>query len=101
MSLAAMSWTFFPNPSNSETWIPFVLQEATEVEIRIYDVLGKQVHTLRLGQKASGEYQSIDKAAYWDGRNDAEESVSNGIYFYKMRTGKNTIPYIRKAMLLK
>jgi len=89
----------FPNPFNPETWIPFVLHEAAEVEIRIYDATGHLVRTLRLGQKAPGIYRSREQAAYWNGRNDAGEVVGSGIYFYEMRTKNDT--FVRKAMLLK
>jgi len=89
----------YPNPFNPETWIPFVLNETADVEIRIYDVFGILARTLRLGQKAKGEYRSKDKAAYWDGKNDAGEVLGSGIYFYEMRTGDYTS--VRKAMLRK
>ena len=89
----------YPNPFNPETWIPFVLNETAEVEIRIYDVSGVLVRTLRPGQKAKGEYRSKDKAAYWDGKNDAGEALGSDIYFYEMRTGDYTS--VRKAMLRK
>jgi len=89
----------YPNPFNPETWIPFVLDEAAEVEIRIYDVSGVLVRTLQLGQKAPGEYHSKAQAAYWDGKNDAGEVLGSGIYFYEMLSGDYTS--VRKAMLRK
>jgi len=89
----------YPNPFNPETWIPFVLDEAAEVEISIYEVTGNQVRRLRLGRQNAGEYHTREKAAYWDGRNDAGETMGSGIYLYEMRTGDYTS--VRKAMLLK
>jgi len=89
----------YPNPANPETWIPFTLHETAEVEIRIYDIAGNLVRTLRLGNKSPGAYLSKKQAAYWDGKNDNGEEISSGIYFYQMRVGDET--FMRKAMLLK
>ena len=77
----------FPSPANPETWIPFTLSQAERVVIRIYDVTGRLVRTLNLGQKAAGAYVSKEKAVYWDGRNANGEKVSSGIYFYLMEAG--------------
>ena len=48
----------YPNPFNPETWIPFVLGEAADVEIRIYSVNSNQARTLHLGQKEIGMGQT-------------------------------------------
>jgi len=37
--------------------------------------------------KTAGDYLAMDKAAYWDGRNEAGEEVASGIYFYTIQTG--------------
>ncbi|MFP6722657.1 MAG: FlgD immunoglobulin-like domain containing protein [Candidatus Poribacteria bacterium] len=76
-----------------------MLDEAAEVEISIYKVTSNQVRRLRLGRQNAGEYHTREKAAYWDGRNDAGETMGSGIYLYEMRTGDYTS--VRKAMLLK
>ncbi len=52
----------YPNPFNPETWIPFQLQEAADVSIRIYDATGGLVRTLNLGQRAAGFYRSRSHA---------------------------------------
>ena len=77
----------FPSPANPETWIPFTLSKAEYVVIRIYNVTGRLVRTLNLGQKTDGAYVSKEKAAYWDGRNATGEKVSSGVYFYLMEAG--------------
>ena len=78
----------FPNPFNPETWIPFTLSEPKHVTIRIYSSTGQLVRTLDLEQKPPGAYLSKEKAAYWDGKNEAGEMVASGIYFYNLKTGK-------------
>jgi len=77
----------YPNPFNPETWIPYQLRESAEVVIRIYASTGQLVRTLSLGQQKAGFYLSRQKAAYWDGKNDAGEKVASGIYFYQLNAG--------------
>lgn len=80
----------FPNPFNSETWIPYHLSESAKVVIRIYAVSGQLIWTLNLGHKPAGLYIEKSRAAYWDGRNNAGEQTASGIYFYNMRAGDFT-----------
>ena len=89
----------YPNPFNPETWIPFVLSKAADIQISIYNMNGHRVQTLKLGHREPGIYQSKVKAAYWDGKNEVGETVSSGIYFYKLRVDAEE--YVRKAILLK
>jgi len=77
----------YPNPFNPETWIPYQLDEDTRVEISIYTSDGQLVRTLNLGRKQAGSYTNREKSAYWDGKNEAGESVSSGIYFYTIHAG--------------
>lgn len=80
----------FPNPFNPETWIPYHLKEGSDVTIQIYDAGGSLVRQLDLGYKPAGFYADKSKAAYWDGRNEAGENVSSGIYFYNIQAGEYT-----------
>ena len=77
----------YPNPFNPETWIPYQLSEAAEVTVTIHALDGKLVRTLELGQVPAGVYSDRDRAAYWDGRNAAGESVASGVYFYTLTAG--------------
>jgi flagellar hook assembly protein FlgD len=77
----------YPNPFNPETWIPFHLKSEASVSIRIFNLSGQLVKTLDLGNMDAGVYVSRTKAAYWDGKNEAGEEVSSGIYFYTLQAG--------------
>ena len=44
----------YPNPFNPETWIPYQLANASDVQITIYDTKGIVVRTLALGHQAAG-----------------------------------------------
>ncbi len=77
----------YPNPFNPETWIPYQLAEAGDVSVKIYDIGGHLVRTLSVGFKPVGYYLTQERAVHWDGRNEARESVSSGVYFLKFVTG--------------
>ena len=74
----------YPNPFNPETWIPYQLNAAAYVTITIYDAQGHLVQLLDLGQQAAGFYHNRSRAAYWDGRNEHNEKVASGLYFYQI-----------------
>ncbi len=77
----------FPNPFNPETWIPYQLAADADLTISIYSVNGDSVRTLKIGNKAAGSYLNKEKAAYWNGRNNAGGKVSSGVYFYQIKAG--------------
>ena len=89
----------YPNPFNPETWIPYQLSEAAIVTVTIYDIVGSVVRSLDLGHQAAGYYRSHSKAAYWDGRNNLNERVASGIYFYQFQAGEFSAT--RRMLILK
>jgi len=80
----------FPQPANPDVWIPYQLNSDNKVVIRIYDISGRLVRFLDLGNQSSGYYTSKEKAAHWDGRNEAGERVASGIFFYNIQAGRYT-----------
>jgi hypothetical protein len=91
----------YPNPCNPETWIPYLLPEDSSVTINIYNISGRLIRSLELGEKNAGRYVSKSKAAYWDGKNEVGEVAASGIYFYTLQvSGKDTIA-TKKLLLLK
>ena len=89
----------YPNPFNPETWIPYQLSEDSPVSVSIYDATGKLVRTLSLGFQSAGFYNSRERAAYWDGRNDFGERVASGVYFYQLVTP--TFQQTQRMLILK
>jgi flagellar hook assembly protein FlgD len=68
-----------PNPSAGATTVRYEVARTSAVSIKIYNTQGQHVKTLVEGPVEPGRY-----IARWDGRNLAGESVSSGVYFYKM-----------------
>ena len=89
----------YPNPFNPETWIPYHLANASDVQITIYDMKGTTVRTLALGHQTAGYYINRSQAAYWDGRNSVGERIASGVYFYQLRA--DSISSLRKMVILK
>jgi len=79
----------YPNPFNPTTTIQYELPQRSDVQITIYDLLGKQVTTL-LSETQDAGLQSIQ----WNA-ND----VPSGMYFYQIRAGEYV--QTRKMVLLK
>ena len=86
----------FPNPFNPTTHIRYALacKQDQETRLVVFNSLGKQVRTLVNEKQSAGTYSIA-----WDGRDDAGNRVSSGIYFYKLTSG--SFSQMRKMMLLK
>ena len=78
----------YPNPFNPETWISYQLKHPADVTLAIYDLNGGTVRTLALGHQPAGLYENRSRAAFWDGRNDAGESVGSGVYWCTLNAGE-------------
>ncbi len=89
----------YPNPFNPETWIPYRLAKDADVTLTIYDVRGNVVRQFNLGHQRAGSYETKAQAVYWDGTNDAGESVASGVYFYNLSI--DNFNKTRKATILK
>ncbi|UCE65425.1 MAG: S8 family serine peptidase, partial [Candidatus Zixiibacteriota bacterium] len=84
----------YPNPFNPGTEIGFALPEKSDVNLTIYDLLGRRVRTLISAELDAG-YHTIA----WNGDDSSGKSVSSGIYFYKIEAGDFRMT--RKMIMLK
>ena len=71
----------YPNPFNPITTINYDLPKQTDVNLIIYDIMGREVVKLIQEEMTAG-YQSIT----WNARNSFGLQVSAGIYFYQIQT---------------
>ena len=61
------------------------MKEGSRVTIQIFSARSNLVREIKLGYKPAGLYVSHDRAAYWNGKNEAGESVASGVYFYTVQ----------------
>jgi hypothetical protein len=85
----------YPNPFNPTTTIVVDLEEFTdEALIEVYDITGRLVKTLYNGP--INQYRIMVE---WDGTNNAGNTLSTGMYFYRYRSANRDI--MRKMILMK
>jgi len=84
----------YPNPFNPTTTISYSLAQPGNVELAVYNIKGQKVKTLVCEKKEAGQHQVI-----WDGTNNSHSTVSSGIYFYRLASGKKILN--KKMLLLK
>ena len=84
----------YPNPFNPTTQIRYDLPEDANVNIIIYDIMGRSIRSLVNSQQTAG-YRSIQ----WNATNNLGEPVSAGMYIYMIQTGE--FRQTRKMVLLK
>jgi len=79
----------YPNPFNHQTIFSFSLPRRAAIELKIYNLLGKEVRDLLYHEYASGQYEVL-----WNGKNNKRESVPTGIYLVRMRAfaSERTVP---------
>jgi len=79
----------YPNPFNPSTTISFSIPQQTNVSLKVYDVLGREVAELINKEMSTGSYK-VDFDA---------SNLSSGIYVYKITAG--TYRNAKKMLLIK
>jgi len=94
-----LPWTFaleqnYPNPFNPETNIRFSLARASDVNLSIFNTLGRRVATLIDENLSAGGHLTR-----WNGTDNSGRTVASGLYFYRLNTADYTSS--RKMLLIK
>ena len=84
----------YPNPFNPTTTLRYDLPEDANVNIIIYDMMGRVVSNLARSKQNAG-YKSIQ----WNATNNQGQPVSAGVYLYKIQAGE--FVETKKMILLK
>ena len=79
----------YPNPFNPSTVIRYSIKQNSQVILKLYDMLGKEIATLVNEEINAGIYEF---------ELDASE-LTSGVYFYKIQAGP--FKYVRKMLLIK
>ncbi|MCA9728693.1 MAG: FlgD immunoglobulin-like domain containing protein [Candidatus Eisenbacteria bacterium] len=74
-----------PNPTSDIARIRFQVPTTSQVQIKIFDVSGREVSTV-----ADGRFEAGSHTVDWNGRDAAGHEVASGVYYYRMNTGSYT-----------
>jgi hypothetical protein len=77
----------YPNPFSDAVTIELYLKTDTKVEIEVMNNMGQRVKLIVLKQQIPGGKHLFT----WDGRNDGNQRVSNGVYHLKINLGETII----------
>ena len=80
----------YPNPFNATTVFSYSITHAGFVNLKIYDILGREILTLVNQNQQAGNYHVSFNAL----------NLSSGIYFYQLQIGNNYMEK-RKMLLIK
>jgi flagellar hook assembly protein FlgD len=83
-----------PNPFNPSTAIKFYIPNNTNVTIKIFNIIGREITTLINNQTIAGYH-----IVYWDGRDSYGRNAASGVYLYRLTAGNFSVT--RKMNLLK
>jgi photosystem II stability/assembly factor-like uncharacterized protein len=67
----------YPNPFNPSTKIKYSIPQTSQVQVKVFDVLGNEIETLVNEEKSVGSYELT-----WNA-----EQLPSGIYFYLIQAG--------------
>lgn len=84
----------YPNPFNPTTSIEFSLPEAMDVQLDVYDAMGRLVKSLVNDNLDAGVHN-----VSWNGTDVAGRQVASGAYFYRVQTG--SLVQTKQMILLK
>jgi len=84
----------YPNPSSAGITIPFVAgANSPELQIAVYDLMGKQVKLVAAGRFEPGIHEVI-----WDGNDAQNVRVAQGVYIYRL-TSADTPAQLGRVIL--
>ena len=70
----------YPNPFNPTTTISYALPYDSQVEISIYDIMGRVIKNFFYNSISSGYQKTV-----WDGKSENGTQVASGIYIYRIK----------------
>jgi len=85
----------YPNPFNPSTTISVALPFMTEIELRVYNIMGQEIKAIYSGPLQAGRYWFE-----WDGKDGVGNIVAAGVYVYRFTTSAG-VTMTKKMSLLR
>jgi len=87
----------YPNPLNPTTKIAFELSAGNNVDLTIYDLKGRLVRRLIVGEQIeTGKHNRL-----WNGEDDAGSAVASGVYLVRLAVGGRQAGPLQKVSIVK
>ncbi|HKC68120.1 MAG TPA: FlgD immunoglobulin-like domain containing protein, partial [Bacteroidia bacterium] len=71
----------YPNPFENTVSIGYIIDKPSKVNVEIYTVQGALVRNLPATFETTGTHEIA-----WDGKNNQGTALTNGVYFYIVKT---------------
>ena len=75
----------YPNPFNPSTTLRYSIPHSSDIKIKIYNLLGKEIWTKDETQTIAGMYEVV-----WNGVNNSGSKLSSGIYFVRIQANQQS-----------
>ncbi len=85
----------YPNPFNPTTTISFSIPDESKIDLSVYNIKGHKIKSLVKESFDAGNHSIV-----WNGNDESGNSVSSGLYFYKLNVNGKT-EAVKKCLLLK
>ena len=83
-----------PNPFNDSVTIRFSLFNTQQVSLKVYNILGKEVSTIKSDSFKEGEH-----VINWQGTNSMGQPLTSGVYFLVLQAGSAKVS--KKILLIR
>ncbi|MEQ8524906.1 redoxin family protein [Gracilimonas sp.] len=84
----------YPNPFNPSTTLSYTLNEASQVSLKVYNMLGAEIATLVNERQPAGQ-----KTVSWNALTSSGGALPSGMYIYQLKAGNQVLT--KKMTLIK
>ena len=75
----------YPNPTNGQVTLEYDLKATSEVQVKVYDVFGKQLSNQSMGLQGTGKQQQVINI----------EGYANGVYLLQLESNGTILGAMR------
>jgi len=75
----------YPNPATQQVTLEYDLRATSEVQVKVYDIFGKQLSSQHLGLQATGKQQQVVNIG----------NYANGVYLLQLESNGNILGAMR------
>jgi serine protease AprX len=88
----------FPNPFNPSTHVRFTVSARSQVSLRVYDLLGREMAVLL--DRSLDASTGVPYEVTWNGTDASGKPAASGVYLYRLSASGEATSTITKKMML-